>query len=153
HITKVGPHDMMSALPKINWYLDDPVADPAVVPLYFLAKAAAKQVTVVLSGEGADELFGGYGIYLEPLSPSTVAGLPDPMQRGLRKVASVIPQGVKGRSFLERGTTPIEERYYGNARIFSEDEKQVLMRRYDPSVRYTDVTAPIYAEAAGLDDV
>src|SRR5262249_34825998 len=71
----------------------------------------------------------------------------------LRKVAQVIPQGVKGRSFLERGTTPIEERYYGNARIFTEDEKQALMRRYDPSVRYTDVTAPVYAEAADLDDV
>src|SRR5262249_43988513 len=71
----------------------------------------------------------------------------------LRKVAQVIPQGVRGRSFLERGTTPIEERYYGNARIFTEEQKQALMRRYDPGVRYTDVTAPVYAEAADLDDV
>ena len=75
------------------------------------------------------------------------------MQKGLRAVSKVIPQGVKGKSFLERGTTPIEERYYGNARMFTEEEKQRLLRRYDPSVRYTDVTAPIYAEAAELDDV
>jgi asparagine synthase (glutamine-hydrolysing) len=153
--TKIGPEDMMRALPKIIWHLDDPVADPALVPLYFVAKKAAEHVTVVLSGEGADEFFGGYTIYREPLSLAGVNALPDPLQKGLRRVAQVIPQGVKGKSFLERGTTPIEERYYGNARMFTEAEKRRLLRRYDESVRYTDVTAPIYAEAAaaGLDDV
>ena len=151
--TRVTATDVMSALPTIIWHLDDPLADPSLVPLYFLARTAAQHVTVALSGEGADEFFGGYGLYREPLSLSTVAGLPDSMQRGLRRVASVLPQGVKGRSFLERGTTPIEERYYGNARIFTEEQKHALMRHYDDSVRYTDVTAPLYAEVAGLDDV
>jgi asparagine synthase (glutamine-hydrolysing) len=66
--TKIGPQDMMDALPKIVWHLDDPVADPALVPLYFVAKKAAEYVTVILSGEGADEFFGGYTIYREPLS-------------------------------------------------------------------------------------
>ncbi|HEX2356564.1 MAG TPA: asparagine synthase (glutamine-hydrolyzing) [Micromonosporaceae bacterium] len=151
--TKIGPEDMMAALPKIVWHLDDPVADPALVPLYFVAKKAAEHVTVVLSGEGADEFFGGYTIYREPLSLAHVQGLPDPMQKGLRIMSKVIPQGVKGKSFLERGTTPIEARYYGNARMFSEEEKQRLLRRYDPSVRYTDVTAPVYGECTDLDDV
>ncbi|HYN96229.1 MAG TPA: asparagine synthase (glutamine-hydrolyzing) [Pilimelia sp.] len=151
--TKIGAQDMIEALPRIVWHLDDPVADPALVPLYFVAKEAAEHVTVVLSGEGADEFFGGYTIYREPLSLGAVHGLPDPMQRGLRAVSKVIPQGVKGKSFLERGTTPIEERYYGNARMFTEEEKRHLLRRYDPSVRYTDVTAPIYAECVELDDV
>jgi asparagine synthase (glutamine-hydrolysing) len=151
--TKIGPEDMMAALPKIVWHLDDPVADPALVPLYFVAKKAAEHVTVVLSGEGADEFFGGYTIYREPLSLAHVQGLPDPMQKGLRVMSKVIPQGVKGKSFLERGTTPIEARYYGNARMFTEEEKRRLLRRYDPSVRYTDVTAPVYAECADLDDV
>ncbi len=151
--TKIGPQDMMEALPKIVWHLDDPVADPALVPLYFVAKKAAEHVTVVLSGEGADEVFGGYTIYREPLSLAMVNDLPDPLQKGLRVMSKVIPQGVKGKSFLERGTTPIEARYYGNARMFTEAEKQKLMRRYDPSVRYTDVTAPIYAEVPDLDDV
>jgi asparagine synthase (glutamine-hydrolysing) len=151
--TKIGPQDMMDALPKIVWHLDDPVADPALVPLYFVARKAAEHVTVVLSGEGADEFFGGYTIYREPLSLAAVNALPDPVQRGLRAVSKVIPQGVKGKSFLERGTTSIEERYYGNARMFTEAEKQDLLRRYDPAVRYTDVTAPIYAECAELDDV
>jgi len=151
--TKIGPQDMMDALPKIVWHLDDPVADPALVPLYFVAKKAAEYVTVILSGEGADEFFGGYTIYREPLSLAGVNGLPTPIQRGLRAVSRAIPEGVKGKSFLERGTTRLEERYYGNARIFTEDEKRLLLRRYDPTVRYTDVTASIYAEAEGLDDV
>jgi len=151
--TKIGPEEMMSALPKIVWHLDDPVADPALVPLYFVAKKAAEHVTVVLSGEGADEFFGGYTIYREPLSLAAVHSLPDPMRRGLRAVSRVMPEGVKGKSFLQRGTTPIQERYYGNARMFTEEEKQRLLRRYDPSVRYTDVTAPVYAECAELDDV
>jgi asparagine synthase (glutamine-hydrolysing) len=151
--TKIGPQDMMDALPRIVWHLDDPVADPALVPLYFVAKKAAEHVTVVLSGEGADEFFGGYTIYREPLSLAAVNGLPTTVQRGLRAVSRAIPEGVKGKSFLERGTTRLEERYYGNARIFTEEDKQRLLRRYDPTVRYTDVTAPIYAEAADLDPV
>jgi asparagine synthase (glutamine-hydrolysing) len=149
----IGPQDMMAALPRVVWHLDDPVADPSLVPLYFVAKTAAQHVTVVLSGEGADELFGGYTIYREPLSLARVQALPDPVQRGLRAVSRVIPEGVKGKSFLERGTTPLEQRYYGNARIFTERDKRRLLRRYDPSVRYTDVTAPVYAEVPELDPV
>jgi asparagine synthase (glutamine-hydrolysing) len=151
--TKIGAQEMMDHLPRIIWHLDDPVADPALVPLYFVAKKASEHVTVVLSGEGSDEFFGGYGIYREPLSLRPVERLPSPVRRGLRALARVIPEGVKGRSFLERATMPIEERYYGNARIFTEAEKSRLMRSYDPSVRYTDVTAPLYAECAHLDDI
>jgi asparagine synthase (glutamine-hydrolysing) len=89
------------------------------------------------------------------MSLATINGLSPRLQRGLRFLARAIPRGVKGRSFLERGTTPIEQRYYGNARMFSEAEKRRLLRRYDEKVCYTDVTAPIYAEARafGLDDV
>jgi asparagine synthase (glutamine-hydrolysing) len=151
--TTIGPAEMMEALPRIVWHLDDPVADPALVPLYFVAKKAAEHVTVVLSGEGADEFFGGYTIYREPLSLAPINGLPSSLQKGLRAVSKVIPEGVKGKSFLERGTTPIEDRYYGNARIFTEADKRRLMRRYDPAVRHTDVTAPLYAETGELDDV
>ena len=151
--TVVTEDDVIRELPRIVQLLDDPVADPSLVPLYFLAQTASRHVTVVLSGEGSDELFGGYTIYREPMSLAGIDRLPAGMKRGLRNLSKVIPEGVKGHSFLERGTTPIEERYYGNARMFTEEEKQHLMRRYDPSVRYTDVTAPIYAECTELDDV
>ncbi|GAB3873855.1 asparagine synthetase B family protein [Dactylosporangium cerinum] len=151
--TVVTPADLMRALPRIVWHLDDPVADPALVPLFLLAERAARDVTVVLGGDGADELFGGYPIYREPLSLAGVSHLPDTMQRGLRAVSRVIPQGVKGKSFLERGTTPIEERYYGNARVFTEEEKAALLRHYTADIRHTDVTAPVFKEARALDDI
>jgi asparagine synthase (glutamine-hydrolysing) len=131
--------------------LDDPVADPSLVPLYFLARTASRHVTVVLSGEGSDELFGGYTIYREPMSLAGIERLPAGMKRGLRSLSKVIPEGVKGHSFLERGTTPIEERYYGNARIFSPTEKAELMRfTADP---HTVITGALYAETADVDDV
>ena len=150
--TKIGAAEMMAALPRIVWHLDDPIADPSLVPLYYVAKKAAEHVTVVLGGEGADEFFGGYAIYREPLSLQSISGLPKSVRSGLRAVSKVIPEGVKGKSFLERGTTDVETRFVGNANIFSEAEKQSVMRRYDPSIRYTDVTAPVYAECEGLDD-
>jgi asparagine synthase (glutamine-hydrolysing) len=149
--TVVEPADVLRELPRILWHLDDPVADPSLVPLYFLARTAARHVTVALSGEGADELFGGYAIYREPESLARVERLPMPLRRGLHTLATVMPEGVRGRSFLERGTTPIEERYFGNARIFGPQEKRRLLR--GPMAPHTDVTAGLYAEAAELDDV
>ncbi|GAB3909325.1 asparagine synthase (glutamine-hydrolyzing) [Kibdelosporangium lantanae] len=153
HPVSVTAQMMMDALPRIVWHLDEPVADPALIPLYYVARKASEHVTVALSGEGSDEFFAGYRVYREPLSLKTVNGLPAGVQKGLRVVSKAIPTGVKGKSFLERGTTPIEERYYGNARMYTEAEKSVLMRQYDSSVRYTDVTAPLYAEAQHLGDV
>jgi asparagine synthase (glutamine-hydrolysing) len=152
-VVRVDAQMMMDALPRIVWHLDDPVADPALVPLYFVAREAARQVKVVVSGEGADELFAGYPIYREPLSLRPLTGLPGPIRAALRRVAGALPEGMRGRSLLERGATPIAERYYGNARMFTEDEKRALLRRYDPAVRYTDITAPLYARAAGVDGV
>jgi asparagine synthase (glutamine-hydrolysing) len=149
--TMVSDDDVLDALPVIAWHLDDPVADPALIPLFFLAKMTAEHVTVVLSGEGADELFGGYEIYREPSALAPVGRLPKSVQTGLKAVAQVIPEGVKGRSFLNRATTPIEQRYYGNARIFNDSEKAALMRV--PAASHTDVTASAYAVAEALDDV
>ena len=152
HITKVvTPAEMMNTLPLIVWYLDDPVADPALVPLYFIAREARKHVKVVLSGEGADELFGGYTIYREPISLRPLERLPRPVRRGLGQLGGVLPDGMRGKDLLRRGSIGIEERYYGNARIFRPDE-MALYRGYDPAVSYMDVTAPHYAATRHLDD-
>jgi asparagine synthase (glutamine-hydrolysing) len=153
HITKVvTPEDMMETLPLIVWYLDDPVADPALVPLYFIAREARKHVKVVLSGEGADELFGGYNIYREPLSLRALTSLPRPVRSGLAGVSRRLPTGVRGKDLLRRGAIPLEERYYGNARIFRDEELGFLATR-DPAVSFRDVTDPIYAECTEYDDV
>jgi asparagine synthase (glutamine-hydrolysing) len=151
HIVKVvSAEEMMQALPLIVWYLDDPVADPALVPLYFIAREARKHVKVVLSGEGADELFGGYTIYREPISLRAFERLPAGLRRGLGQLSTRIPEGRRGKDLLRRGAIGIEERYYGNARIFRPEEMG-LYRGYDPAVSYMDVTRPLYASTTHLD--
>jgi asparagine synthase (glutamine-hydrolysing) len=153
HITKVvSAEEMMETLPLIVWYLDDPVADPALVPLYFIAREARKHVKVVLSGEGADELFGGYTIYREPISLRAFGYLPAGVRRGLGKLSTRIPEGRRGKDLLRRGAIGIEERYYGNARIFRPDEMQGLYKGFDPSVSYMDVTRKLYEQTTHLDD-
>ncbi len=149
----VGPKEIISALPRIVWHLDDPIADPDLVLLYFMAEKAAEQVSVVISGEGGAELFAGHPVYRQPFSLPAVRRLPDPARRGLRALATVIPEAIRGRELLLRATTPIEQLYQGGTSLFTEEEKRRLMRRYDPSVRRADVTARVYAECAELDDV
>jgi asparagine synthase (glutamine-hydrolysing) len=153
HITKVvSAEEMMETLPLIVWYLDDPVADPALVPLYFIAREARKHVKVVLSGEGADELFGGYTIYREPISLRAFSHLPAGVKRGLGSLSTRIPEGTRGKDLLRRGAIGIEERYYGNARIFRPDEMQGLYKAFRPDVSYMDVTRKLYEQTTHLDD-
>lgn len=154
HIVKVvSPEEFANAIPKIMWYLDDPVADPALVPLYFVAAEARKHVKVVLSGEGADELFGGYTIYKEPLSLAPFEKLPTPINRVLGKLGDALPEGMRGKSLLQRGTTPMEERYYGNARSFNYQQLERVLREVRPEWDHREVTAPIYAKSKDMDPV
>jgi asparagine synthase (glutamine-hydrolysing) len=141
-------------LPQVIWHLDDPMADAAAVPLWFVAREAAKHVKVVLSGEGSDELFGGYAIYHQPGVVRAGERLPDWGRAPIKKAAAMIPSGVKGRGFLERTSTPLRERYIGNARVFSEGEVARIAVRPGKASPW-DVTGPVYdqAEHAGLDDV
>jgi len=149
----ITPEEYMAEFPKIMWHMDDPLADPACVPLYFVAREARKHVTVALSGEGSDELFGGYNIYREPHSLRMFSKLPSPILAILRVLARIIPEGIKGKSFLERGTTPLEKRYIGNAKMFDEREKRDLLVRYNDRIHYLDITDPLYAEARQYDPV
>lgn len=154
HIVKiVSPEEYADAIPKIMWYLDDPVADPSLVPLYFVAAEARKHVKVVLSGEGADELFGGYTIYKEPLSLAPFEKIPTPLRRGLGRLSRVLPDGMKGKSLLERGSMTMEERYYGNARSFNFEQMQRVIPWARREWDHREVTAPIYAQSRDMDPV
>jgi asparagine synthase (glutamine-hydrolysing) len=154
HVTKVvSPSEFVAALPEIVWYLDEPVADPALVPLFFVAREARKHVKVVLSGEGADELFGGYTIYREPLSLKPFNYMPGPLRRSMGKVSKPLPEGLRGKSLLHRGSLTLEQRYYGNARSFSDDQLRAVLPGFRPEWTHTDVTAPVYAESQGWDPV
>ena len=149
----ISPEEYMNEVPKIMWHMDDPLADPACVPLYFAAREARKHVTVVLSGEGADELFGGYNIYREPQSLEVFNKMPHFGKVFLQWLSKLMPEGMKGKSFIERGTTPMEERYIGNAKMFSEAEKSKLLHVYKDGLNYTNITKPLYQESRGYDPV
>ncbi|WP_017976217.1 asparagine synthase (glutamine-hydrolyzing) [Actinopolyspora halophila] len=154
HVVRtVSPEEMMETLPLIIWYLDDPVADPALVPLWFIAREARKHVKVVLSGEGADELFGGYSIYREPLSLAPFERVPGSVRKAMGRVSTAIPEGVRGKDLLRRGALPLEERYYGNARIFRDEQLKNLLTNFDPNVSHTDVTAAAYRSSQDWDPV
>ncbi|PLR79441.1 asparagine synthase (glutamine-hydrolyzing) [Bacillus sp. V3-13] len=149
----ITPQEYMDELPKIMWHMDDPLADPAAVPLYFVAREARKHVTVVLSGEGADELFGGYNIYREPQSLEVFNKIPRTGKAMLKGIARMMPDGMRGKSFIERGVTPMEERYIGNAKMFTEEEKRNILNVYNESLNYRDITKPLYEESEGYDPV
>lgn len=151
HEVHVDIADYLGVLPDIAWYFDEPVADPSAVSLYFVARAAREHVTVVLSGEGADELFGGYRIYREPIDLDRVRRLPAP----LRRLAARLGRSQKafpGRNYLRRATTPFADRYIGNAYIFRPQEVRQLLKdpRHVTHVRPADVLAAEYPEFEGL---
>lgn len=152
---EVTAEQFAAAIPEVVWYLDDPVADPALVPLYFVAREARKHVKVVLSGEGADELFGGYTIYREPISLAWASALPPAGRRAMARIADLLPEGVRGQDLLRRASTPLEQRYYGNARNMRDDELAALLPGRDPDLSHVTVTEDLYRRTreAGYDDV
>lgn len=143
---EIKPEEYVAELPKIIWHTDDPLADPACVPLYFAAREAKKHVDIALSGEGADELFGGYNIYREPNALKIFNYIPSLGKKMLKILAQALPDGVRGKSFLERGTTPLHERYIGNAKIFEESEKRKLLKSYNPKATYQHVTSHLFQQ-------
>lgn len=149
----IEPEEYWNCLSDAMYYMDEPVADPAAIALYFLSGEAAKKVKVVLSGEGSDELFGGYNIYCEPLQYTGFNKIPLFIRRILGKFAEVIlPRSMKGRGFLIRHGKTLEERYIGNANIFSEREANKLLKKgCKPGCM--KVTAPLYERVKGKDPV
>jgi asparagine synthase (glutamine-hydrolysing) len=149
----IKPDEFAARLPQIIWHLDDPMADAAAIGLWFVAREARRQVKVVLSGEGADELFGGYGVYYQPGVVRAATKLPGWGRSSAQAMADRIPAGQKGKGLLGRIATPLRSRYIGNANIFSAEDVDVLTR-YGGETAY-DVTEPIFDQAADneLDDV
>ena len=147
----ITPQEYWDSLAKIQYHMDEPLADPAAVALYFVCGLAAEQVKVVLSGEGADELFGGYNVYSEPNS-SAYEHLPMAMRRAAASLARRLPAR-RGRNFLVRKGTPLEERFIGNAYIFSPEERKALLRKPTGAPAPREITAPFYDRVKDCDEV
>lgn len=114
----VGAKEYFESLKEALWHFDEPVADPSALGLYFLAREASKEVKVVLSGEGSDELFGGYNIYLEPYARRKIIWIP----RAILSLIAGLPIEFRGKNYAKRGLQKLENWYIGNASIFKRDE-------------------------------
>lgn len=147
----ITEEEFWDAVPRVLYHLDEPSGDPSAVALYFVAREAAKKVKVVVSGEGADEFFGGYRIYCEPNSLRRYQKLPAFLRRGIAKAARRLPR-IKGRSFLIRGSMPVEERFIGNANLFTEAERKKLLKNPTEACSPQELLAADYKDAGALDD-
>ena len=143
---KVNQEDYIGAIQDVVYKFDDPVADPSAIGLYYLSKEASKHVKVVLSGEGADELFGGYNIYKEYFPLKTICKLPKIIKKIINYIAKKLPN-IKGKSFLVRATTPLEERYIGNAKIFDNEESKKILNNYNSENSFENAVKDIYKES------
>ncbi|MDO4272323.1 MAG: asparagine synthase (glutamine-hydrolyzing) [Eubacteriales bacterium] len=152
HSKIISKEEFWQAVPEVMYYLDEPSGDAAAVALYFVAEEASKYVKVVTSGEGADELFGGYNIYREPLALRWMNWMPERFRRGLGRFAEKLPE-IKGRNYLIRAGKSVEERFIGNARIFSTEERREIMRRRSGAVSTEKLLQKDYKQAAGLEDM
>lgn len=140
-------------IPKIQYYMDQPHADPSCVALYFVSKIASEHVKVVLSGEGADELFGGYRIYHEPLSLAKVKFIPRFIFKGLAGIVNLILVDFKGKSFINRASKTVEERFIGNANLFTDKEKRRILKDTNGMVKPEEITKPYFEKVKDKDDI
>lgn len=148
----ISEQEYWDALPLVQWHMDEPSADPSAVALYFVDQEAAKKVKAVLSGEGADEFFGGYKIYQVPCANRQLSWLPSPLLRGLSKLLRTA--GLRGANYLTRASQNVEDWYYTNANAvaFSVEERKKLLKKSSTSPRPQAITAPVYAEVANQDE-
>lgn len=153
HYTKIiSKEEYWESIPKVMYHLDEPSGDAAGIALYFVAQEAAKHVKVVTSGEGSDELFGGYNIYLEPHDLKYLSWLPKGLRRALAKVAEKLPD-VKGKNYIIRASKDVEERFIGNARIFSDKERKEILVNKTPAKSTFELLKPTYKKVSKLEDM
>jgi asparagine synthase (glutamine-hydrolysing) len=148
----VSAEEYFQNIGRVQYHLDEPLANPSANLLYFLSGLASKDVKVVLSGEGADEMFGGYNVYKEPLSLRNYQKIPSFIRKGLAFIVKLLPD-FRGKNFIIRGSKKIEERYFGNSNIFSEDERMGYLNGSYKSVSPTEYTKVFFANTNGLDDI
>jgi asparagine synthase (glutamine-hydrolysing) len=139
----ISAQEYFDALPKAVYHFDEPVADPSAIGLYFLAREARKSVKVVLSGEGSDELFGGYNIYLEPFARAKIAWIPKII------LSFLVRLPFRGRNYAERALLKLEDWYIGNATIFKAKEIAKLWKG-EPQEKLS--LHPLYEKVAKEDD-
>ena len=153
HTHLISSEEFWDAVPTVQYHMDQPLADPSCIALYFVSRLASHYVKVVLSGEGADELFGGYTCYNDPRVFKIYQTIvPHCIRKTIRAICRKLPD-IKGRDYLIRACDKLEERYIGNAFMYDYKQKQELLK--DPSIatRPQDLTRKYYYRCRKYDDV
>ena len=148
----ISEQEYWDSIGKVQYHMDEPLADPSAIALYFVARTAAQHVKTSMSGEGADEFFGGYNIYREPHDLLPLTRLPRPIRKGLGAMAQKLPK-MKGKNFLIRGSKDLQERFIGNAFMLNEQERERILKHPTGKFHHTQLTKPFYDKVKHLDDV
>ncbi|MBQ7266636.1 MAG: asparagine synthase (glutamine-hydrolyzing) [Firmicutes bacterium] len=149
----ISTDEYWDSLKKVQYHMDEPLADPSAIALYFVSKLASKHVKVALSGEGADEFFGGYNIYREPMDLAITKAIPSPIRKGTAELLKKLPVKFKGKNYFIRASQSLEERFIGNAKMFSEKERESILKNPTGKYDHKEITKPYYDFTKGLDDV
>lgn len=153
HTHLISSEEFWDAVPTVQYYMDQPLADPSCIALYFVSRLASEYVKVVLSGEGADELFGGYTCYNDPRVFKVYQKIvPYCIRRAICKICKKLPD-IKGRDYLIRATHPLEERFIGNAFMYDAEEKKKLLKDPTIATRPQELTKKHYIKSRKYDDV
>lgn len=148
----ISPEEYWNSLSKIQYHMDEPLADPAAVALFFVCQIASEKVKAVLSGEGADEIFGGYNIYHNPADMVSYFKIPRPIRKAVGAVADKLPHK-HGINYLIRGSKDLDERFIGNAYIFSEKERKDILSIKTNAPDAMAITKPFYDKVRDQDQV
>lgn len=149
----INADDFFESLDKVQYFADEPTANLSAVPLLFLSKLASKHVKVVLSGEGADELFGGYPFYKEDDLLIKYRKIPFFIRKAIKSLVSPFPE-FHGKNFLTKGGSKVEDYFIGEAFVFGNKEaNDVLSDKYKNKITFQDITKPYYDEVKDKDDL
>lgn len=141
---KITKEEYMKAFPKIQYHMDEPLADPSAIALYFVAEIASEDVKVVLSGEGADELFGGYNTYKEEIDQAWYMKIPYPIRRVASAIAGLFPEA-RGFNFIYRRGRKLKDYNIGLGRVFRDEEAMKIIKLKN-QIHTKDIVAPYYEE-------
>lgn len=148
---KITKEEFLKIVPTVMYYMDEPTSDIAAISLYFLAKLASKDVKVVLSGEGADEFFGGYNTYQEVLTYPSYCQLPFVVRSFISRILNLLPE-FKGRNYLVRHGLKLEERYVGINPVFTPKECQKILS-FKNSFANSSITKPLVEKFKDQDEL
>lgn len=142
----ITKEEYLKEFPKIMYYMDEPLADPSAIALYFVAKEASKYVKVVTSGEGADELFCGYGDYREEVDHAWYNKIPYPIRHLVSMLFSHYKwQELKGINFLYRKGQKLENYFIGDGKVYTDQEANKVVKLKN-QIKTKDITRPYYEE-------